>query len=285
MCSHWSPRSIIIEMDSPDCTLDNLRRIVGFNGLRDFNDLGKMRLDTLHSRIRAVNNRLSRYNVISMCIIWLQTKALQAPFSILPFETWCTALVDQRCKKEDVLNFWKYSLENIWLYHQRCDQGSRKLMNRLYGEIKSHLYQGQPSPDKKRAGGSSSYPQDAFLGKTMDNHWEPPPPGVFKHSAAAVRCAEKAVKLGWEPGENRDGVSRHQTAKLSLDAELLRKRMYELQDLDKKRCQEEEAHEQAAQQEGILKNLEASKVPGGLSLTKPLAKDICRRCHTAGECI
>lgn len=259
MCSHWSPRSII-EMDSPDCTLNILRYIVGFSGLRDFNDLGKMRLDTLHSRIRAVNKRLSRYNVISMCIIWLQNKALQTPFSTLPIEAWCTALANQRCNEEDVLNFWKYSLENIWLYHQRCDPGSRKIMTKLYEEIKSHLCRGQPSPDKKQAGGSGSYPQDAFLGKTMDNHWE--------------------------PGESRDGVSTHQTAKLCLDrTELLKKRISELVHLDETPGQEKEAHDQAAQKEGILNNLEASKAPGGLSLTNPLAKDICRRCHTAGECI
>lgn len=284
MCSHWSLRSII-EMDSPDCTLNILRYIVGFSGLRDFNDLGKMRLDTLHSRIRAVNKRLSRYNVISMCIIWLQTKALQTPFSTLPIEAWCTALANQRCNEEDVLNFWKYSLENIWLYHQRCDPGSRKIMTRLYEEIKSHLCRGQPSPDKKQAGGSGSYPQDAFLGKTMDNHWEPPPP-VVKHSVAAVGCAEKTIKLGWEPGESRDGVSTHQTAKLCLDrTELLKRRISELVHLDENHGQEKEAQDQAAQKEGILNNLEASKAPGGLSLTKPLAKDICRRCHTAGECI
>ncbi|KHO11065.1 Acyl-CoA N-acyltransferase [Metarhizium robertsii ARSEF 23] len=272
-------------MDSPDCTLNILRYIVGFSGLRDFNDLGKMRLDTLHSRIRAVNKRLSRYNVISMCIIWLQTKALQTPFSTLPIETWCTSWANQRCNEEDVLNFWKYSLENIWLYHQRCDPGSRKIMTRLYEEIKSHLCRGQPSPNKKQAGGSGSYPQDAFLGKTMDNHWEPPPP-VVKHSVAAVGCAEKTIKLGWEPGESRDGVSTHQTAKLCLDrTELLKKRTSELVHLDETPGQEKEAHDQAAQKEGILNNLEASKAPGGLSLTKPLAKDICRRCHTAGHAI
>lgn len=284
MCSHWSPRSIV-EMDSPDCTLNNLRNIVGFSGLRDFNDLGKMRLDTLHSRIKAANKRLSRYNVISMCIIWLQTKALQTPFSTLPIETWCTSLTNQRCNGEDVLNFWKYSLENIWLYHQRCDPGSRKIMTKLYEEIKSHLCRGQPSSDEKRAGISGSYPQDAFLGKTMDNHWEPPPP-VVKHSVAGVGCAEKTIKLGWEPGESRDGVSTHQTANLCLDrTELLKKRISELVHLDEKPGQEKEAHDQAAQKGGILNNLEASKAPGGLSLTKPLAKDICRRCHTAGKCI
>ncbi|KID79075.1 uncharacterized protein G6M90_00g023420 [Metarhizium brunneum] len=272
-------------MDSPDCTLNNLRNIVGFNGLRDFNDLGKMRLDTLHSRIRAVNMRLSRYNVISMCIIWLQTKALQTPFSTLPIESWCTALANQRCNEEDVLNFWKYSLENIWLYHQRCDPGSRKIMTRLYEEIKSHLCRGQLSPDEKRGGGSGAYPQDAFLGKTMDNHWEPPPP-VVKHSVAAVGCAEKTIKLGWELGESRDGVSTHQTAKSCLDrTELLKKRISELVHLDENPGQEKEAHDQAAQKGGILNNLEASKAPGGLSLTKPLAKDICRRCHTAGHAI
>ncbi|KHN98113.1 uncharacterized protein MAM_03874 [Metarhizium album ARSEF 1941] len=272
-------------MDSPDRVLDNLRDILGCSGLRDFQDLAKMRLDTLHGRIGAVNHRLSRHNVISICIGWLQTNVLQDPSSLLPIKNWCSALVDQRCNGEDVLHFWQYSLDHTWLYHRRNRQGPLEQMNRLYGEIKRYLYEDESSLDGKPMVSPSSNPRGALLGKTMDNYDEVPPRGEGAGQfVTAIGCAEKTTNLPSRPSEDEDGVSRHQTKTSGLDkTEALNERKHDLQDHTIKGLQKKGAQKEAAQTKGARKNFASPKAPAVPSLAKPLAKDICRRCHTAGH--
>ncbi|TWU76542.1 hypothetical protein ED733_007780 [Metarhizium rileyi] len=272
MCSHYSPGSIRA-IDSPNRTINILQRIVGCNGLRSFEDLGKMRLETLRTRSRAVDHRLSRHSVVSMYILWLQAKALQEPFSALPIELWCATLIAQRCSKGHVIAFWKSSLENICLYHGSYGQEPMKVMSKVYAEIKRHFYPNQsPSDTQQRSSGSNS--PDVFLkgegnGRNEPSHQEE---STAKSTIFAAHGADELYKTILTPAEKQDGFLRHQAAKSSLDElELFEKRMRELENLAENRRQGRKVPGETINRQQVLNSV------------KPLAKDVCRRCHNAGH--
>ncbi|KAF4966944.1 hypothetical protein FSARC_5429 [Fusarium sarcochroum] len=58
-------------MDSNSIIIENLRQIIGFTGMRDFVDLGKVRQNRLEQKLSAASRNLSVKNMASLYMAWL----------------------------------------------------------------------------------------------------------------------------------------------------------------------------------------------------------------------
>lgn len=107
---------------------------MGCSGMRSFHDLGKMRLQTLDKRVRAVLKQLQPLAVVRIYVAWLREQAVtwrdKLPDHIII--DWCHSILMAKTSANQVLEIWdKAALE-----------GSKRdspLLSTVHGEIRKRM--------------------------------------------------------------------------------------------------------------------------------------------------
>ncbi|KFA51755.1 hypothetical protein S40293_10648 [Stachybotrys chartarum IBT 40293] len=114
--------------------LEDLRNIVGCSGMRSFHDLGKMRLQTLDKRVRAVLKQLQPLAVVRIYVAWLREQAVtwrdKLPNHIII--DWCHSILMAKTSANQVLEMWDRAVLD----------GSKRdspLLSTVHGEIRKRM--------------------------------------------------------------------------------------------------------------------------------------------------
>jgi hypothetical protein len=173
-----------------------------------------MRLDRFQNRIRAVDYKLARCNVISMHIAWLQARALREPVSALPIKDWCSSLVHLRCTREEIMHLWDSSLRS----HSEVPP---QTLNRIDRDIEKFFNKGKDCLDKKpkQMDASNCFPQGVLRNST-NNYWASPPRDkkTGKVVSSVTDWAENSHWVFSNTGENQPVNSRSKTEQTLLNS-------------------------------------------------------------------
>lgn len=101
-------------MDSDEQILENLRDVVGCNGVRDWTDLGKIKQKTIEKRLHVARHELSPESMTSIYARWLADQMLRIGGAERKavVQTWSQFLAEHNCDIPLVLNVWSTCTES-----------------------------------------------------------------------------------------------------------------------------------------------------------------------------